>query len=158
MADDTNQQANGANEANEAHEAVVAAFVDNELVDPVQLEAALADAGSRAYLIDLLVLRGLVEGRRGDAATTSASGPRSGRPGSAPSRVGSIARRWSVAAAIATVSLVGGYLAGQYDLTDPPVPAGTQRTTDASPIAAPAPTSVIRLEPGVDWQDQGSGS
>jgi hypothetical protein len=147
----------------------VAAFVDNELVDPVQLEAALADAGSRAYLIDLLVLRGLVEGRGAEAATTPAS--RSwARSRSAPSRVGSIARRWSVAAAIATVSLVGGYFAGQYDLTDAPVPAGIQRspdvvgpqgTGDASPIEAPAPTSVIRLEPGVDWQDQqeqGSGS
>ena len=41
----------------------VSAFADGEPVDPEQLDRALADAEGRAYLIDLLVLRGLY-GRR----------------------------------------------------------------------------------------------
>jgi hypothetical protein len=133
---------------------VVAAFVDGESVDPVQLDAALAGAEGRAYLIDLLVLRGLVDGH-GVA-----------RP--AASHAASPARWWSAAAAIAVVSVLGGYVAGQrttLDRPEPPAGAFTTRPASspdtpasASPIDAPEPTNVIQLQPGVDWQEQGSGS
>jgi hypothetical protein len=133
----------------EIHECI-AAFADGEPVDPARLDRALADAEGRAYLIDLLVLRGLY-GRR-DRAAMPAARSRAAR------------FRWLPAvAALVIVSVLGGYVAGR---------RGDGRSVDASPgrsadsagpiqteiaVTAPAPTHVIRLEPGVDWNERGGG-
>jgi hypothetical protein len=156
---------------------VVAAFADGEAVDPVQLDRALADAAGRAYLVDLLALRGLVDGhglaRPAAAHSESAAGVMRGEVRREFRRdVASPVRWWPAAAAIAVVSVLGGYVAGQRTTFDGPGAGGTAATepaetgqptppaalAPASPIDAPEPTSVIQLRPGVDWQEQGSGS
>lgn len=133
--------------------AVVAAFADGEAVDAVALDRALAEADGRAYLIDLLALRDLVTVVPGGARTPAP-------PDVAPSP----RRWWSVAAAIAVVSVLGGYAAGRFAPFDRSTPLGDSAAAPAvvAPAAAgtldaPEPTNVIRLEPGVDWQETGAG-
>jgi len=133
----------------ETHD-VVASFVDGEPVDPGRLAAALAEADGRTYLIDLLVLRGLV---RGDAGVRPArSGARSGRPA---------ARWWTAAATVVLTGAVAGYFAG-VRVGSGGAPAGELTARRASQAAlsvpAPQPTSVIRLEPGVDWEERTGGN
>jgi hypothetical protein len=126
----------------EIHECI-AAFADGEPVDPARLERALAEAEGRAYLIDLLVLRGLYARR--DALPASDSRARNARLG------------WlSAVAALVVVSVLGGYVAGrQSGNRTPAAPVGP--LTAQSEVTAPAPTQVIRLEPGVDWNERGGG-
>jgi hypothetical protein len=129
----------------------IAAFADGEPVDPERLDRALADAEGRAYLIDLLVLRRLY-GRRGPATMPAAR-----------SRVAWV--RWLPAvAALVIVSVLGGYVAGRMGGgRSAGVDVGPGRSADAAgpiqeiPVTAPAPTHVIRLEPGVDWNERGGG-
>ncbi|HYN05976.1 MAG TPA: hypothetical protein VES67_01175 [Vicinamibacterales bacterium] len=127
----------------------VAAFVDGEPIDPEQLDRALADAEGRAYLIDLLVLRGLY-GRRAPLTTI----PDVPEPPARPARL-----RWvPAAAAVVVLSVLGGYVAGRQSGERPPAPdVGPLRTQTEITITAPAPTQVIRLEPGVDWRERGGG-
>jgi hypothetical protein len=125
----------------------VAAFADGEAVDPERLDLALADADGRAYLIDLLVLRGLY-GRR-DAQPVLASRPRP--------------FRWLPAvAALVMVSVLGGYVAGrragETGVSPDADAALPLRTRTEITVTAPAPTHVIRLEPGVDWKERGGGN
>jgi hypothetical protein len=126
----------------EIHECI-AAFADGERVDPAQLDQALADEEGRAYLIDLLVLRGLYARR--DALPAADARARNAR------------LRWlPVVAALVVVSGLGGYLAGRQGGERAPAgPAGP--LTVQSEVTAPAPTQVIRLEPGVDWKERGGG-
>jgi hypothetical protein len=134
----------------EIHECI-AAFADGEPVDPERLDRALADADGRAYLIDLLVLRGLYG--RGDPQPVPATRPRR-------------AFRWLPAvAALVIVSVLGGYLAGRragetsMDATRRAADAaGPPRAQTEISVTAPAPTHVIRLEPGVDWKERGGGN
>ena len=121
----------------------IAAFADGEPVDPEGLDRALADAEGRAYLIDLLVLRGLYARR--DALPAPDARARNAR------------LRWLPAvAALVVVSVLGGYVAGrQSGERVPATPAGPP--TAQSEVTAPAPTQVIRLEPGVDWNERGGG-
>ncbi|HEX7779023.1 MAG TPA: hypothetical protein VF424_07290 [Vicinamibacterales bacterium] len=121
----------------------IAAFADGEPVDPARLDRALAEAEGRAYLIDLLVLRGLYARR--DALPATNTGARSVR------------LRWLPAvAALVVVSVLGGYVAGRQ--SDDRVPAAAAGPVAApSEVTAPAPTQVIRLEPGVDWNERGGG-
>lgn len=134
----------------EVHECI-AAFADGEPVDPGRLDRALADADGRAYLIDLLVLRGLY-GRR-DAQPVPASRPRR-------------AFRWLPAvAALLIVSVLGGYVAGRrageasVDTAGRSADAaGPLRAQTEISVTAPAPTHVIRLEPGIDWKERGGGN
>jgi hypothetical protein len=135
---------------NETHD-VVASFVDGEMVDPTRLSTALADAGARAYLIDLLALRGLV---RGDAAVRPARSASSSGHGPG--------RWWPAAAVIALTSAAAGYLAGAQTASFQPAP-GELSARPRPPLAtmsvpAPQPTSVIRFEPGVDWEERTGGS
>jgi len=122
---------------------VIEAFMDGEYVDPAQLKAALADESGRDLLIDLLVLRGLVAGQA--TLRPAASDAPAGR-----SRVSRL-RLLTAAAGIAGLGLLGGYLAGAHrpsPATAPPPVTGT---------AAPAPTHIIRLENGVDWNEKVGG-
>jgi hypothetical protein len=132
----------------ETHD-VVASFVDGEPVDPGRLAAALAEADGRTYLIDLLALRGLV---RGDAGVRPArSGARSGRPA---------ARWWTTAAAVVLTGAVAGYAAGVRVGSGGPAGELTARRASQAGLSVPAPppTSVIRLEPGVDWEERTGGN
>ena len=126
----------------EIHECI-AAFADGEPVDPERLDRALADAEGRAYLIDLLVLRGLY------ARRDALPGP--------DARARTARLRWlPVVAALVVVSVLGGYVAGRQSGERAPA-ASAAPLTVPSEVTAPAPTHVIRLEPGVDWNERGGG-
>jgi hypothetical protein len=79
------------------HHEVISAFLDDEPVDAGQLAQALSDPEGRAQLIDLVVLRHVMQ-----PANTSFE----------PKRRPSALRALAAAAAIA-VALAGGYFAGQ---------------------------------------------
>jgi len=146
--------------------AVVEAFADGEPVDPSALDEALAHDDGRAHLIDLLALRGLVAAPDGQVAVAAAV-PGAGVPAAGARRGASRARAWLAAAALVGMGLAGGYVAGQLvpgqTVRDrPPVavpegdPAGAVAGLGAASIDAPEPTTVIRLEPGVSWDEQPS--
>jgi hypothetical protein len=132
--------------------AVIEAFIDGEAVDPRALRNALADAGARDHLVDLLLIRGAVgvlnnplqAAARG--APASVSGPRA-------------RAKWlTAAAATVLVSLSVGYVAGQR-LVAPAAPSAVEVVlppTQADP-AAPAPTRSIAFTPGVNWTESSGG-
>lgn len=121
---------------------VIEAFVDGEFVDPPQLKAALAEEAGRDLLIDLLVLRGLVAGQAALRPATPEA--------PAGSRVSRL-RLLAAAAGIAGLGLFGGYLAGSHR----PSPVAAPATVGGA--AAPAPTHIIRLENGIDWNEKVGG-
>ena len=139
------------------HQDVIAAFVDNEPVGAEDLAAALKADEGRAYLIDLLVLRGLV----GDARPSVA-------PGLQPRGVGvhgatGLQSRglWLTAAALLVAAMTGGFFAGRQtlvggDVFPSPAPIVTPAGSAASP--APAPTHVIRMEKGANWNERSGGN
>jgi len=134
----------------ETHD-VIAAFADGERVSPDTLKRALADEAGRDYLIDLLVLRGLVHTAGPEMEIEVIATPPRRR---VPSWIG-------IAAAV-VVSVLGGYAAGR--VTSPaaarvPVANAIVETVaqPPRPVAAPQPTRVIRLEPGVDWKENIGG-
>jgi hypothetical protein len=134
---------------------VIAAFADGERVAPEALQRALSDPDGRAYLVDLLVLRDLVD------VTAIA------RPTEVPLRAGARprARAWVGIAAGLVAAALAGYGIGQQTrsvseaprvsevaIVAPPAPSGP-----AGPVVAPPPTRVITLQPGVDWQEHIGG-
>jgi hypothetical protein len=125
---------------------VIQAFVDDEPVDPVELERALADPDGRAHLIDIVVLRNLARQSVPVMPALAARRPR--RAGWLPA-----------AAAIALATGLGGYLAGGRAAR--PQPPATQDAAASAAVGgtttAPAPAYVIRLEPGVDWTERTGG-
>lgn len=126
--------------------AAVEAFIDGELVSCDALRVALAEPAARDHLIDLLVLRRAV-GNMAPAGWNT-----TGR------RVVQTRTAWLAAAAAVLVSLTAGYLAGQRVL-DSPVAAQTVEAVvqvDTAP-AAPKPTQVITLRPGVNWTETAEG-
>jgi hypothetical protein len=133
---------------------VIGAFVDGERVDPDALKAALSTDDGRQYLVDIAILR---EMSNGDGATGHREmlGYRdigvSGHRDAATMR-----RRWlapGAAAAAVVVALAAGYAAGRHSApTSSPDRQAFARAGANQP--APAPTSVIRLQPGVDWHEQ----
>lgn len=148
------------------HHDVIAAFVDQEPVNAQELSAALAAADGREYLIDLLVLRGLVQDvdvagglpkvAGGLQPAGTGVGPAAGIAGSAHRRL------WlsTAAAALVAVGLSAGFLAGRATDARPPVidlPAQTASMPDST-APAPAPTHVIRMEKGVDWNERSGGN
>jgi len=133
---------------------VIAAFVDNESVLADELAAALAAPDAREYLIDLLVLRGLV------SETTRSEGSKAG-PLDHSRSVGR--GRWLVAAAaVLAVGVTTGFFAGRGSLDRladvPPSPGPGVMSSGASGSSAPAPTHVIRMETGVDWTERSGGN
>lgn len=142
----------------------IAAFVDQEPVSAQDLSAALSAADGREYLIDLLVLRGLVQDvdiaggfpaslalrRTGQAGSGSAGSDRSRRT------------LWlgTAAAALVALGLSAGFVAGRttgarQSAID--LPMQTASMSD-SVQPAPAPTHVIRMEKGVDWNERSGGN
>jgi hypothetical protein len=118
---------------------IIDAFLDRERVDADALEAALASKEGRDYLIDVVALREVAADHPPAPWWTPATPTRG----------------WfqplTIAATMAA-ALLGGYAIGRR------APSAAQ--LDSVPVVrseratAPAPTSVIRLEPGVDWDEQ----
>jgi hypothetical protein len=148
----------------EDRDEVIAAFVDGEAVEARALDRALADAGGRAHLLDLLALRGLV----GDAGAVAGAVAPWGAIGSRA--IGSSAhrtswwssRRWtSAAAALLVAGAAGGYAVGRVvpDVRSADdVVAPIDVAAPALDVSAPAPTRVIQLEPGKDWNESAGGN
>lgn len=130
--------------------AVVGAFIDGERVNGAALKQALAAPEGRDYLVDLLVLRQSV-GAMASFAVTDAIERR--RPVAGPFR-------WIGAAAVLTLGVLGGYLAGQQRRVFPPNAATFASTVEVDlrqSLPAPAPTRVIKLEPGLNWHNPTGG-
>jgi hypothetical protein len=137
-------------------EEIIAAFVDDERVDSDALERALAKPEGRAYLIDLLAMRELV----GDRVAHDVA------PGSHAGVVSGFSRTWLAAAAVMMITTgLAGFGIGQRvaNRTPPqsvvqpaPAPASNEPQT-VELLTAPAPTRVIQLEAGKDWQDRSGG-
>jgi hypothetical protein len=134
---------------------IIAAFVDNECVDADALARALAQPDGREYLIDLLALREAVD--RCVPAVALVPPLRSTGP-----------RRRVLALAAAAMLAVGGVTG--YTIASRATPAAPVVTTwpalqmpmttphaDTQKVAPPAPTTVIRLERGVDWTEARGG-
>jgi negative regulator of sigma E activity len=117
----------------EHHIETISALWDGEPVDPDALEAALADPGARAALVDFARLRAHV---RSDPEPLPATLSTLRRDTS-----GWLTRRVPVGAvaALLLLMLVAGWL-----LPRPPLVQ--------SPAGPPRPTRTIAFEPGVDWQ------
>lgn len=132
------------------HHDILAAFVDNEAVGAENLAAALAVPAGRDYLIDLLVLRGIVGGATNarPAATFAGSSRRTGF--------------WlTAAAACLAVGVAGGFFAGRGTFGEPHATGARVANVVAAPsttMTAPAPTHVIRMERGVDWNERSGGN
>lgn len=120
-------------------EYTIDAFLDGETVEPAALDAALAAAEGRAYLIDALAIRHLMS--------------------DAPTAVAPVRRRptllFSARAAVLAIGLVGlGYAAGARTTTPDEIVAPA---SSAESVAAPEPTRVIELKPGVNWHESKGG-
>lgn len=144
------------------HFDAVATFVDNEPVGAPDLAAALDDPSAREYFIDLLVLRGLIGDAQVAGGFHRSTGSRwpgfdHGQPATGSARRG----LWlTAAAALVTVGLAG-FLAGR-TITGPLAPVDAHLTSGAAEpgttTSAPAPTHVIRMEKGVDWNERSGGN
>lgn len=119
----------------EIHTEILSAFCDGEIVDPDLFAAALADPHGRAALVDFARLR----------AAVAPAGP---LPASLASLRRSRARftAWAVTAAAAAMVLL---IVAVASLLPHPLFA------PSSDQAPPAPSRVLRFEPGVDWHSQG---
>jgi hypothetical protein len=135
---------------NDSHE-LIAAFADGEPVPATALKAALGDEDGRDYLIDLLALRGLVN----DAKPVAAQ-PAPSRPAAARTTTRVSTWRLLSAAALIVISVTGGYAAGRITAER----AGEARVVAAVPdqVTAPAPTHVIRMENGINWNERAGGN
>ena len=119
-------------------ESTIDAFLDGETVGPAALDAALAAAEGRAYLIDALAMRLLLSDQPAAIAPAGRRAlfslcPRRGR------RAGPIGL---------------GYAAGA---RTPPREQLVVPTSSAQSVAPPEPTRVIQLEPGVNWHESKGG-
>jgi hypothetical protein len=126
---------------------VIDAFVDRERVDVEALKAALASDEGRSYLVDVLAMRELVADQPDASVTPAARIANGGR--------GRRVVAFVLASAASAVLAVGSYQWGARQAEARSVAAlETSRRTPAQAIPiseAPTPTSVIYLEPGVDW-------
>jgi hypothetical protein len=142
---------------------IIDAFVDGELVDPGALKQALAEPAGRDHLVDTWLLRDAVQ----DELAADAPMPLP-RPAARPRRT------WTLAAAVACVSLISGYIVGVNlpNVFQPPVAdtaaatAGERQKPGVKPVdvnlpatafPVPAPTRVIRLEMDGNWKEAGGG-
>lgn len=124
---------------------LIAAFVDGEPVSAPELSAALAHEDARTYLIDVLAIRGLLDGRS-QLPTVSVVPPKQKR-----------VRWFTAAAALVVAGVAGGYSAGRHAVT-PEVDSGRPGLASPAPAGAPAPTHVFRMENGVNWNERTGGN
>ena len=117
------------------------AFVDGETVDTASLDAALGSPEGRAYLIDTLALRRLVESTQ----------PQLEAPRAQPARVLMFAKAAALAIAFAGI----GYAAGLSQDAAPAAPPATFAADQTQ--TPPEPTRVIELTPGVNWHETQGG-
>jgi hypothetical protein len=141
------------------HRDTIAAFIDNEPVGAADLDAALAAPDGREYLIDLLVLRGLVsDGLSGGLKPAGVAG----RARTAGGRESKPAFWLPVAAAaLVAVSLGAGFLVGRVLDRRVPMTAPSAAVVEPAPgdvSSAPAPTHIIHMEKGVDWNERSGGN
>ncbi|MEZ5319497.1 MAG: hypothetical protein R2752_19010 [Vicinamibacterales bacterium] len=138
---------------------VIEAFADGERVDAEALMAALADARGRAHFVDVLVLRELVDPRAGVGLPVSGRGGEVVRSGASwSSRFVAVAAAAALVVSLGAGFAVGWGLAGRAAAGRGGAPASaTPAGTPLPPIEAPAPTRVIRFEPGVDWTEGTGG-
>lgn len=123
-------------------EQAIDAFIDGETVDAPALDAALASAEGRAYLIDALTLRRMMSDTPAAVATPPARKP---------------ALLFYARAAVVAFGLIGlGYAAGARNGGTPESTAGAP-TPNAQASDAPEPTRVIELTPGVNWHESKGG-
>lgn len=134
---------------------IIDALLDGERVAPEALKRALSVAAGRDYFVDTLALRDAVA--ETSPLVHSAASPAAGQPASSWRR----RIQWPAAVAVLLVSLAAGFAAGyrsagiwtgQGATPAQQVPA-TRPATLPPALVAPAPTRVIRLEPGVDWKE-----
>jgi hypothetical protein len=122
---------------------IVEALLDGESVNPQALRVALADPAVRDHFVDLLVLREAV------GAMVMPKYSAGLRQTSRPSRLSVFAT-----AAAVLVSLALGYLAGHRV----EIPAAAQTIEAVVHVqdtpAAPAPTQIITLRPGINWTEK----
>jgi hypothetical protein len=118
---------------------VLDAWADGELVSRQEVAALLATDEGRAYAIDVMALRRVMQI-------------------DAPAQVHTRPGRWRPVAAAAALVLTsaGGFVAGQY------ATRGSDERADVVTAAsttspAPAPTRVIQFEVGVDWRESSGG-
>jgi hypothetical protein len=134
------------------HHDVIGAFVDNEPIEAEELAAALAMPDGRDYLIDMLVLRGLV----------ADGGSRLTRSAVVSKKKTSRAVFWlpAVAAALLTIGVGTGFVAGRLlsNRATPVAPVSDSADINTPAVVAPAPTHVIRMEKGVDWNERSGGN
>ena len=101
--------------------AVISAFLDDEPFDPVALTDALSDPAGRALLIDVLVLRHIVQPEEASASVALLSSPRR------------FSGRSLLAAAAMLITLAGGYFIGERHgaggVSDPPTPTQVVQET-----------------------------
>jgi hypothetical protein len=132
---------------------VIAAFADGERVEADRLDRALADPAGRSYLIDVLIVRGLVLDRSSQESAVAASPVR-------PERRRPIGGGVAIAASLLLLlaSGFGGFVAGHRAAgalaPSDPIAAPDPIVMPDTQISAPAPTRVIQVEPGVDWKRQ----
>lgn len=130
--------------------AVIEAFIDGEAVNGTALKQALTTPEGRDHLVDLLAIRQSVEAMPAFAAV----GP-SGRR-----RLLAGPFRWIAAVVVVAVGAVGGYLAGQRHHALSPNAWTSPSTVEidfSQPLSAPAPTRVIQLKSGLNWQTPRGG-
>ncbi len=120
---------------------VIDALLDGETVNKHALREALDDAAARGYFVDALVLRQLTH----TMAPMTFAAPPTGRRRQP--------LRWIASVAVLAVVAAGGFIAGhRHDAAAPTDDASGLHDAAAS---APAPTKIIRLEPGVSWTTDG---
>lgn len=129
------------------HCETLSAWLDGEPSDPAAVHAALDTPEGRAFVVDAMSLRRVV-----DVTTTPVA-----RDGwvAVPRRP-----RWIAAAAAAVVCLAAGY--GMARVTSPVIPPQLPieavSAVPADSPSAPQPTHVIRFESGVDWRETVGGN
>jgi len=125
---------------------IIGAFVDRERVNPDELTQALSTEEGREYLVDLVALR----------EVTNFQVPAFEEP--KPRRSAS---RWPGLVAAVLISLTGGYMAGRHQAGSVLEPARAVVIDRPAPVdvipPAPEPTTIIKLDPGVDWKESAGG-
>ncbi len=123
---------------------VIAAFADGERVEARALKHALSTSAGIDYLMDVMALREILD-ESGATVPDARVAPPLSRP-----------IRWIAVAAGICLAALAGYGVGAGRTAAPPA-APASVAQDAGP---PKPTVVIKLRPGVGWQDvrPGGGS